>query len=130
MYNLAKELLKDLEKLSFDNMDNFDKYDYFTEKLEAKTKLLCHKVIQEENPSLIETKCNKDISKLTEEIKQIHHLENTGDCMSDTLCKVGINNVTLEQAFETYCSLMNEIEGDEFVQQYNGNPDNCRYIIQ
>ena len=51
-------------------------------------------------------------------------------CIGDMLSLVGINNITLEQAFDTYCELMNEIEGDEFVQYYNGNQDNYRYIIQ
>ena len=129
MYNLAKELLEDLEKMSFDNMDDFDKYDYFKEKLEAKTKLLCYKIIDEDKPKIVETNCNKDISNLTEKIKQTYFLE-SDSCIGDMLSSVGINNITLEQAFDTYCELMNEIEGDEFVQYYNGNQDNYRYIIQ
>ena len=129
MYNVAKELLKDLEKLSFDNMDDFEKYDYFKEKLEAKTKLLCYKVLEEEKPKLIKANCNKDISNLTEEIRQTYFLEND-NCIGDMLSAVGINNITLEQAFETYCQMMNEIEGDEFIQWYNGNPENNRFIIQ
>ena len=129
MYNVAKELLKDLENLSFDNMDDFDKYDYFKEKLEAKTKLLCYKVLEEEKPKLIKTDYNKDISNLTEEIRQTYFLENNS-CIGDMLSAVGINNITLEQAFETYCQMMNEIEGDEFIQWYNGNPENNRFIIQ
>lgn len=119
MKSLAKNILKDIEKLSFDNMDEFDKYDYFKNNMLKNIEWLCKQTLNEK-PMIITETSNDCISKIEDSLLEEYH-DNSEVVIGEMLSNVGVNNISLEKAASLYASLMNEVEGDLIVQIYNNS---------
>lgn len=120
MKNLAKTILKDLEKLSFDNMDEFDKYDYFKNNILRNVEWLCKQTLNDK--PMIVSELSGNCNSLTTLILEDSLFEqyNTSEViMGEMLASIGVNNISLEKAVELYTSLMNQAEGDVFIQIQN-----------
>ena len=116
MKKLAQEILDGLEAISYDDMDNFDKYDYFEDNIKCETYDLCNKVL-DDSPLYIEADNNKDLKEIEDRIMQEYH--NSDASMWDVLASIGVNNISLEQAIKLYASLMKYSDGDVIVRFTN-----------
>lgn len=123
MKNLAENLLTKLDKMSMDDMDNFDKFDYYRDNIEDDIKFLCMQVLND-GPMIVSNLTSCDTS-LTNKIEDslLEEYNESEVIMGEMLSSIGVNNVSLEKAVELYASLMNEAEGDTFIQIYNDSID-------
>lgn len=71
-------------------------------------------------PEIVEIMNICNTSEAENKLMSIYHENDI--CMGGILASTGINNISLEEAMELYCKLMNKVEGDTFVQYYNCKP--------
>lgn len=73
-----------------------------------------------EQPEVVEIMNINNLSETENKLMEIY--QNNDVCMGEVLASTGVNNISLEDAMELYCKLMNKVEGDTFVQYYNCKP--------
>lgn len=73
-----------------------------------------------EQPEVVEIMNTNNLSETENKLMEIY--QNNDVCMGEVLASTGVNNISLEDAMELYCKLMNKVEGDTFVQYYNCKP--------
>lgn len=73
-----------------------------------------------EQPEVVEIMNTNNLSETENKLMSICHENDI--CMGEILASIGVNNISLEEAMELYCKLMNKVEGDTFVQYYNCKP--------
>ena len=73
-----------------------------------------------EQPEVVEIMNTCNTSEVENKLMSICHENDI--CMGEILASIGVNNISLEEAMELYCKLMNKVEGDTFVQYYNCKP--------
>lgn len=73
-----------------------------------------------EQPEVVEIMNACNTSETENKLMEIY--QNNEVCMGEILASTGVNNISLEEAMELYCKLMNKVEGDTFVQYYNCKP--------
>lgn len=114
MEKIAKTILEHMEKLSFDDMDNFDKFDYFRDNIEDDIKFLCSQIVKKEPTIITPSKRDNTIDSIEEKIINEYNKETVS--MWDILSFFGVNNISLEQAVELYAKLMNYSDGDIMIR--------------
>lgn len=70
---------------------------------------------------IIESIESNDLSNIENELIDMYNKNDI--CIGELLASIGVNNISLEEAFELYCRIMNKVEDDNFVQFYNGTRD-------
>lgn len=73
-----------------------------------------------EQPEVVEIMNTNNLSETENKLMEIY--QNNDVCMGEVLASTGVNNISLEDAMELYCKLMNKVEGDTFVQFYTDTP--------
>lgn len=75
---------------------------------------------QSKQPEILEVMNINNLYETENKLMEIY--QNNDVCMGEVLASTGVNNISLEEAFELYCRIMNKVEGDTFVQYYNCKP--------
>lgn len=75
---------------------------------------------QSKQPEILEVMNINNLYETENKLMEIY--QNNDVCMGEVLASTGFNNISLEEAMELYCKLMNKVEGDTFVQYYNCKP--------
>lgn len=76
---------------------------------------------QSKQPEILEVMNINNLYETENKLMKIY--QNNEVCMGEVLASTGVNNISLEEAFELYCRIMNKVEDDNFVQFYNGTRD-------
>lgn len=76
---------------------------------------------QSKQPEILEVMNINNLYETENKLMEIY--QNNEVCMGEVLASTGVNNISLEEAFELYCRIMNKVEDDNFVQFYNGTRD-------
>lgn len=114
MEEIAQNILEHMNKLSFDDMDNYDKFEYFRDHIEDDINFLCSQIIEKEPTVITPSEINNDTNNIEKQI--ISEYDKGAVAMWDILASLGVNNISLEKATELYAKLMNYSDGDIIVR--------------
>lgn len=114
MEKIAKTILEHMKKLSSNDMDNHDKFDYFRDNIEDDIKFLCSQIIEKEPAVITPSKVDINTNNVEEQI--INEYNKEAIAMWDILASLGVNNISLEKATELYARLMDYSDGDVIVR--------------